>query len=58
MADRYTWTRVRVGGSESLSDFASSLGTPMPHTVVTALDFETVGIELPPVKRPTALLQK
>jgi hypothetical protein len=30
----------------------------MPHTIVTALDFETVGIELPPVKRPTALLQK
>ena len=55
-ADRYTWTRVRVGGGESLSDFAGSLGTPMPHTVVNALDFETVGIELPPVKRLTALL--
>lgn len=58
LADRYTWTRVRVGGGESLSDFASSLGTPMPHTVVTALDFETVGVELPPVKRPTALFSK
>ncbi|HEV1992010.1 MAG TPA: polysaccharide deacetylase family protein, partial [Candidatus Dormibacteraeota bacterium] len=26
LADRYTWTRVRVGGGESLSDFAGSLG--------------------------------
>jgi peptidoglycan/xylan/chitin deacetylase (PgdA/CDA1 family) len=58
LGDRYTWTRVRVGGGESLSDFASSLGTPMPHTVVTALDFETVGIELPPMTRPAYPLPK
>jgi peptidoglycan/xylan/chitin deacetylase (PgdA/CDA1 family) len=57
-ADRYTWTRVRVGGGESLSDFAGSLGTPMPFTVVTALDFETVGIPLPPMPRPALLLRK
>jgi peptidoglycan/xylan/chitin deacetylase (PgdA/CDA1 family) len=57
-ADRYTWTRVRVGGGEGLAEFATSLGTPMPYIVVTALDFETVGVELPPVKRPTALLLK
>jgi peptidoglycan/xylan/chitin deacetylase (PgdA/CDA1 family) len=25
-ADRYTWTRIRVGGGESLADFATSLG--------------------------------
>jgi peptidoglycan/xylan/chitin deacetylase (PgdA/CDA1 family) len=54
--DRYTWTRVRVGGGMSLADFATNLGTPMPHTIVAALDFETVGIELPQVKRPAALL--
>jgi peptidoglycan/xylan/chitin deacetylase (PgdA/CDA1 family) len=53
--DRYTWTRVRVGGGEQLPEFASSLGTPMPHTIVTALDLETVGLDLPPVKRPAAL---
>lgn len=58
VADRYVWTRIRVGGGESLSDFAASLGTPMPHTLVTAVAFETVGIELPPVKRPARLLLK
>jgi peptidoglycan/xylan/chitin deacetylase (PgdA/CDA1 family) len=57
-ADRYTWTRVRVGGGESLSDFAGSLGTPMPSTAVSALDFETVGIALPPMSRPALLLRK
>jgi peptidoglycan/xylan/chitin deacetylase (PgdA/CDA1 family) len=57
-ADRYTWTRVRVGGGESLSDFAGSLGTPMPSTVVSALDFEMVGIALPAMTRPTLLLRK
>ena len=55
LADRYTWTRVRVGGGEALPEFAAGLGTPMPHTIVTALNFETVGIELPPMKRPSAL---
>jgi peptidoglycan/xylan/chitin deacetylase (PgdA/CDA1 family) len=57
-SDRYTWTRVGVGGGTSLSDFASRLGTPMATTTVNALDFEKVGLELPPVKRPTALLFK
>jgi hypothetical protein len=55
LGDRYTWTRVRVGGGEQLPEFASSLGTPMPHTIVTALALETVGLDLPPVKRPAAL---
>jgi peptidoglycan/xylan/chitin deacetylase (PgdA/CDA1 family) len=58
LADRYTWTRVRVGGGEGLPEFATSLGTPMPHTLVTGLTFETVGIDLPPMKRPAALLAK
>ncbi|GAC1504760.1 MAG: hypothetical protein NVS1B3_01980 [Candidatus Dormibacteraceae bacterium] len=58
LADRYVWTRVRVGGGEHLSEFAASLGTPMPHTIVSALSFETVGIKLPPVKRPTRLILK
>jgi peptidoglycan/xylan/chitin deacetylase (PgdA/CDA1 family) len=57
-SDRYVWTRVRVGGGEQLSEFASSLGTPMPHTIVTALAFETVGVELPPMTRPTPLLTR
>jgi peptidoglycan/xylan/chitin deacetylase (PgdA/CDA1 family) len=58
MGDRYTWTRVRVGGGESLSDFAASLGTPMPHTIVTALNYETIGLDLAPLKRPTLLLAR
>jgi peptidoglycan/xylan/chitin deacetylase (PgdA/CDA1 family) len=58
LADRYLWARVRVGGGEQLPEFAASLGTPMPHTIVSALAFETVGIELPPVKRPARLLLK
>jgi peptidoglycan/xylan/chitin deacetylase (PgdA/CDA1 family) len=53
VADRYLWTRVRVGGGESLADFASSLGTPMPITTITALDIETAEIALPPLARPS-----
>jgi peptidoglycan/xylan/chitin deacetylase (PgdA/CDA1 family) len=34
-ADRYVWTRVRVGGGESLSDFAAALGTSMPSKRIT-----------------------
>jgi peptidoglycan/xylan/chitin deacetylase (PgdA/CDA1 family) len=36
-ADRYTWTRMRVGGGESLSDFIYSLGPPEPWVDVTAV---------------------
>jgi peptidoglycan/xylan/chitin deacetylase (PgdA/CDA1 family) len=36
-ADRYTWTRIRVGGGESLSDFIYSLGPPEPWVDVTAV---------------------
>jgi peptidoglycan/xylan/chitin deacetylase (PgdA/CDA1 family) len=34
-ADRYTWTRVRVGGGESMSDFIANLGSCMPSVQVT-----------------------
>ena len=57
-ADRYVRTRVRVGGGEQLPEFATSLGTPMPYTTVYAMDIETVGLDLPPVTRPTPLLHK
>jgi hypothetical protein len=55
VSDRYLWTRVRVGGGESLADFASHLGTPMPATTITAVDIETAGAELPSLVRPTHL---
>lgn len=54
LADRYVWTRVRVGGGESLAEFASSVGSPMPSTTITALDIETANIALPPLARPTS----
>ncbi len=53
VADRYLWTRVRVGGGESLAEFASSISTPMPSTTITALDIETAEIALPPLARPS-----
>jgi peptidoglycan/xylan/chitin deacetylase (PgdA/CDA1 family) len=55
-ADRYLWTRVRVGGGESLAEFAKSLGTPMSSTTITALDIETAETTLPPLARPTSQL--
>ena len=40
LADRYTWSRVRVRGGESLAEFVRNLGVAMPSstiaTVVTA----------------------
>jgi len=39
-ADRYIWTRIRVGGGESMADFTKNLGTPMPCKTVTVLDVE------------------
>jgi peptidoglycan/xylan/chitin deacetylase (PgdA/CDA1 family) len=41
MDDRYRWTRVRVGGGESLSDFVVGLGTSMTAVTVTNVDVET-----------------
>jgi peptidoglycan/xylan/chitin deacetylase (PgdA/CDA1 family) len=34
LSDRYMWTRVRVGGGESMPAFIASLGTSMPATTV------------------------
>jgi hypothetical protein len=56
-ADRFVWTRIRVGGGESLADFAHSLGTPMAATTITAVDIETAGADLPSLTRPTHLLR-
>lgn len=35
--DRYTWTRVRVGGGESMADFIVNLGPPEPWIDITAV---------------------
>ena len=55
-ADRYLWTRVRVGGGESLAEFVKGLGTPMPSTMVTGLDLESAEVSPPPLARPTSQL--
>jgi peptidoglycan/xylan/chitin deacetylase (PgdA/CDA1 family) len=36
--DRYTWTRVRVGGGESVAEFASSLGPVETPLVLTTIN--------------------
>jgi len=46
-ADRYTWTRVRVGGGESLANFILSLGPVMPSVTETAVNVETAGLQPP-----------
>jgi peptidoglycan/xylan/chitin deacetylase (PgdA/CDA1 family) len=58
VADRYTWTRVRVGGGEGLTDFARSLGDPMPSTIFTNVDIEADVAPLPPLARPNLLLRR
>jgi peptidoglycan/xylan/chitin deacetylase (PgdA/CDA1 family) len=58
VSDRFVWTRVRVGGGESLADFAYNLGTPMPATTITAVDIEAAGPDLPALTRPTHLIFK
>lgn len=42
-ADRYVWTRVRVGGGEALGDFVQSLGPVEPSVDITALTTERPG---------------
>jgi peptidoglycan/xylan/chitin deacetylase (PgdA/CDA1 family) len=39
--DRYLWTRVRVGGGESLSDFVAGLGPSMDSVTVINVAIET-----------------
>jgi peptidoglycan/xylan/chitin deacetylase (PgdA/CDA1 family) len=46
--DRYMWTRVRVGGGESLSDFAASLGSSMSSIQVTDMQVKVCGDRTPP----------
>jgi peptidoglycan/xylan/chitin deacetylase (PgdA/CDA1 family) len=53
VTDRYVWTRVRVGGGESLAEFTHNLGNPMATTTITALDIEGSDTALPPLPRPT-----
>lgn len=47
-ADRFMWTRVRVGGGESLADFAASLGSSMPSVKVTDRLVRLSGDRTPP----------
>ena len=37
LADRYLWGRVRVGGGETMQDFISNLGPPMPSVTTSSL---------------------
>jgi peptidoglycan/xylan/chitin deacetylase (PgdA/CDA1 family) len=41
LADRFTWGRVRVGGGESLQDFATKLGPSMPSVIVSSVEVES-----------------
>ncbi len=41
LAERYTWTRVRVSGGEPLAEFVKGLGTVMPSITITTVDAET-----------------
>jgi peptidoglycan/xylan/chitin deacetylase (PgdA/CDA1 family) len=43
--DRYTWTRVRVAGGESLANFILFLGPVMPSVTETAVNVETAGLQ-------------
>jgi peptidoglycan/xylan/chitin deacetylase (PgdA/CDA1 family) len=47
-SDRFMWTRVRVGGGESLSDFISSLGPSMAAVKVTDRHVKLCGDRTPP----------
>lgn len=55
LADRYTWTRVRVSGGETLVEFVKNLGTPMPSITVNTVDVETASESLPTLARPNVL---
>ena len=40
-ADRYVWTRVRVGGGESMADFIHNLGPEESSLVLATVTTET-----------------
>jgi len=46
LVDRYTWSRVRVGGSEPMPEFIANLGVSMPS--ITVVKLSIVG---PPLDR-------
>ncbi|HVS47829.1 MAG TPA: polysaccharide deacetylase family protein [Candidatus Dormibacteraeota bacterium] len=58
LADRFVWTRVRVGGGETLSEFSLNLGQPMPYMTITAIHINTAAAAQPPHARPTLQLLK
>ena len=47
LADRYTWTRVRVGAGESMEDFVHALGPVMPSISIRVVDVEPVAAPRP-----------
>jgi len=53
-ADRYVWTRVRVGGGESLEQLVADLGQPEPAERVTAPPAPQQPLHGPP-RRPITL---
>jgi peptidoglycan/xylan/chitin deacetylase (PgdA/CDA1 family) len=44
-ADRYTWTRDRVSGGETLANFILYLGPVMPSVTETTVNVETAGLQ-------------
>jgi peptidoglycan/xylan/chitin deacetylase (PgdA/CDA1 family) len=46
-ADRYTWTRDRVFGGETLASFIYYLGPVMPTVTETSVNVETAGLQSP-----------
>lgn len=54
-ADRYTWTRIRVGGGESLSDFVTGLGASM---TTSQTRYTNVEIEEPFVSSEPSLRRR
>jgi peptidoglycan/xylan/chitin deacetylase (PgdA/CDA1 family) len=53
-ADRYTWTRDRVMGGESLATFILYLGPVMPSVTETAINVETAGLQPSTSKSPAS----
>jgi peptidoglycan/xylan/chitin deacetylase (PgdA/CDA1 family) len=58
VADRFVWTRIRVGGGETLSEFVLNLGQPMPYVTITTIQIKTAAAAQPPLARPTLQLPK